>query len=729
MYAEVLIEYKVKSLDRSFTYLVPEHLKDVVKVGMKVTVPFGQGDSLINGFVTKIKYDSNLGNLKSIVSITDRELILNDELMELGHFLRDSTLCTLISAYQTMLPSSLKIKTINSNYQKYDTYIKLSVPSEFVKTYIAEIRGKKQIELLETLMKEEKILKNKCSVSAVKSLLDKGIIEEEKVQTYRISKSSEKEEKSVVLTEDQSNALCKIKDSFNNSEVFLLHGVTGSGKTEIYMHLIQDVVSSGKSAIMLVPEITLSMQIVDNFYKRFGSDVAILHSALSQGEKHDEYLKILRGDVHIVVGTRSAIFAPVKNLGIIIIDEEHSESYKQDNTPRYNAIDIAKWRIEYHNIPLVLGSATPTFESYARALKGVYTLLSLPKRVNDAKLPSIKVIDMAMEAKKRNMILSEYLKEKIIDRLDRKEQVILFLNRRGYGTLVSCMACGYAFKCPNCDITLTFHKSSNALRCHYCGYYLKKPEVCPECKSQEIRESGIGTEKLESELSKFFPSARLIRMDADTTSKKGSHDRIIKDFKNEKYDILFGTQMISKGLDFPKVSLVGIISADTTLNIPDFRSGERSFALFSQVAGRAGRSGLESEVIIQTFNPDNFTIKMLEMGSFLKNYQYEMSIRKKLKYPPYYYLVGVKICSSIYEDASIEATKVSKFLKEKLDRESIVLGPTTAGIFKIKNIYRFQIVIKYRYDDKLKNALKDIDEQYINHKTVYLELDMNPYYI
>ena len=326
MYAEVLIEYKVKSLDRSFTYLVPEHLKDVVKVGMKVTVPFGQGDSLINGFVTKIKYDSNLGNLKSIVSITDRELILNDELMELGHFLRDSTLCTLISAYQTMLPSSLKIKTINSNYQKYDTYIKLSVPSEFVKTYIAEIRGKKQIELLETLMKEEKILKNKCSVSAVKSLLDKGIIEEEKVQTYRISKSLEKEEKSVVLTEDQSNALCKIKDSFNNSEVFLLHGVTGSGKTEIYMHLIQEVVSSGKSAIMLVPEITLSMQIVDNFYKRFGSDVAILHSALSQGEKHDEYLKILRGDVHIVVGTRSAIFAPVKNLGIIIIDEEHSES-------------------------------------------------------------------------------------------------------------------------------------------------------------------------------------------------------------------------------------------------------------------------------------------------------------------------------------------------------------------------------------------------------------------
>lgn len=729
MYAEVLIEYKVKSLDRSFTYIVPEHLRDIIKVGMKVSVPFGQGDSLINGFVTELKCDANLGNLKSIAGITDTELVLTDELMELGKYLRDTTLCTLISAYQTMLPSSLKIKTITSNYQKYETYLKLKMPKEFIKSYIEEAKGKNQIELLKDLLENEKILKNKYSSSTVRNLLNKGIIEEDKVLTYRIDKDDEKVQDDIVLTEDQKKCFDEISNHLNEPNTYLIHGVTGSGKTEVYMHLISHVVSMGKCAIMLVPEITLSTQIVNNFYKRFGNDVAILHSALSQGEKYDEYLKIMRGDAHIIVGTRSAIFAPIKKLGIIIIDEEQSESYKQDNTPRYNAIDIAKWRSEYHKIPLVLGSATPTYETYARALKGVYTLLSLPKRVNDAKLPDVKVIDMAEEAKNRHMILSRYLKAKIEDRLDKNEQTILLLNRRGFGTLVSCPTCGYAFKCPNCDITLTYHKSSNALRCHYCGYFMRKPEICPECKGTDIKDSGLGTEKLEGELVTMFPTARIVRMDADTTSRKGSHERIIKDFKDEKYDILLGTQMISKGLDFPKVTLVGVISADANLNIPDFRSGERTFALLSQVAGRAGRSGLESEVVIQTFNPDNFTIKMVECGSYLKNYQYEMSIRKKLKYPPYYYLVGIKICSREYEDASIEATKVYNYLKGSISNESIILGPTTAGVFRINNIYRFQIVIKYRFDEVLMRTLREVDEMYINHKTVYLEVDVNPYYI
>ena len=649
--------------------------------------------------------------------------------MELGKYLRDTTLCTLISAYQTMLPSSLKIKDKKANYEKFDTYLKLKMPREFVKTYLAEAKGKNQKELLQCLLDNEKVLKKNYSPSTVKTLLTKGIIEEEKVSTYRIDKEDEKKENQITLTQDQQHLYEQIIKSLNKAETFLIHGVTGSGKTEVYMHLISEVVKSGKCAIMLVPEITLSTQIVNNFYGRFGSDVAILHSALSQGEKYDEYLKILRGDAHIIVGTRSAVFAPIKNLGIIIIDEEQSESFKQENTPRYNAIDIAKWRSEYHKIPLVLGSATPTYESYARALKGVYTLLCLPKRVNDAKLPTIKVIDMSVEAKSRNMVISSYLKDKLQERLANKEQSILLLNRRGFGTLVSCSMCGYTFKCPNCDITLTYHKSSNALRCHYCGYYMIKPNECPECHEHDIKDAGLGTEKLEEKLHEMYPNARIVRMDADTTSKKGSHEKIIKDFKDEKYDILLGTQMISKGLDFPKVTLVGVISADATLNIPDFRSGERTFALLNQVAGRAGRSGLESEVVIQTFNPDNFTIKMVEMGSFLKNYQYEMSIRKKLKYPPYYYLVGIKICSKVYEDASIEATKVYNHLKTNLSHESIILGPTTAGVFRVNSVYRFQIVIKYRFDDNLVQSLRSIDEMYIGHKTVYLEVDMNPYYI
>ncbi len=730
MYAKVLIEYKVKSLDRTFTYIIPPKLENILQKGMKVTVPFGNGDKTINGFVVDITNEDNFGNLKSIISIEDENLVLNEELLKLGEYVRDTYLCTLISAYQTMLPSSLKIKTITSSYKKYETYLISEMQESFLEDYILnEAKNDMQKEIIQCIIKDKKILKNKFNQSSVKTLIKKGIIKEYKEEVYRINRENQKKDNLLKLNEYQQKAYDEIINNLNKSNTYLLHGITGSGKTEVYMHLIEKVRSEGKTAIMLVPEITLTAQIVNNFYDRFGSDVAILHSALSNGEKYDEYLKILRGDAHIIVGTRSAIFAPSKNLGIIIIDEEHSESYKQDNTPRYNAIDIAKWRSNYNSIPLVLGSATPTYETYARALKGVYNLLTLPKRIGDANLPTVEVVDMSLEMKKRNTVLSDRLKELILEKLAKNEQIILLLNRRGYGTLVTCDNCGNAIKCPNCDITLTYHKTSNNLRCHYCGYNCKKPEKCPECKEGNVRDLGTGTEKLEEELNKLFPSAKVVRMDADTTSKKGSHEKIIRDFKEEKYDILLGTQMISKGLDFPKVSLVGVISADSSLNIPDFRSGERTFSLLSQVSGRAGRSGIESNVVIQTFNPDNFTIMMIKQGTFLKNYQYEMAIRKKLKYPPYYFLVGIKICSKEYEDASKEASKVYNYLKSNLSNEDIILGPTTAGIFKIKSIYRFQIVIKYRFDDNLNNVLKELDEMYIDNKSVYLEIDINPYYI
>lgn len=730
MYAEVLIEYKVKKLDRTFTYKVPENLQDIIKKGMKVIVPFGNSDKTINGFVTGIKYEANLGNLKSIIDVCDVELSLNDELLKLGEYLRDTCLCTLISAYQTMLPSSLKIKTINSNYQKYESYIVSLMPKSFLEDYlINECKRDSQKIILKDLIEKGEIKKRDYSKSSIDTLIKKGLIKEEKRSIYRIDNSKTQKENSLKLNKYQENAYEEIVKSLDKSETFLLHGVTGSGKTEVYMHLIEKVVSMGKTAIMLVPEITLSMQIVNNFYNRFGEDVAILHSALSEGEKYDEYLKVLRGDAHIIVGTRSAIFAPTPNLGIIIIDEEQVESYKQDNTPRYNAIDVAKERSKYNNIPLVLGSATPTFETYARALKGVYKLLTLPERVGDAKLPSVKIVDMADEMKKRNTIISDLLDAKIKERLSKHEQVILLLNRRGFSNFVTCNSCGFTYKCPNCDITLTYHKSSNSLRCHYCGYYITKGDVCPECHEGDLKEFGTGTEKLEEELNKKYIDARIVRMDADTTSRKGSHDKIIKAFKNEEYDILLGTQMISKGLDFPKVTLVGVINADSSLNIPDFRSGERTYSLLSQVAGRAGRNNLESEVIIQTFNPDNFTIMMVANGTYIKNYQYEMAIRKKLKYPPYYYLTGIKVCSNTYEDASKEANKVYNFLKTYLNKEDYILGPTTAGIFRLKNVYRFQIIIKYRFDDNLNKVLKKLDELYAENKDVYLEIDMNPYYI
>lgn len=408
------------------------------------------------------------------------------------------------------------------------------------------------------------------------------------------------------------------------------------------------------------------------------------------------------------------------------MDEEHSSTYKQENAPRYNAIDIAKWRGEYNNCPVILGSATPSLESFARAKKGVYKLLSLPNRIGNYELPEVTIIDMAKEMKKRNMLFSDELKLEINNTLEKQEQVMLLLNRRGFSTIVSCQSCGYTYKCPHCEITLTYHKSSNNLRCHYCGYTVFLKDNCPNCKEEAIRSFGAGTEKIEQELKSLFPSARILRMDRDTTTKKGSHENYINMISEKKVDIIVGTQMISKGLDFPSVSLVGVINADESLNIPDFRSNERTFSLLNQVSGRAGRSGIKSRVIIQTFNPDNKLFDFVKNNDYESLYNNEMFIRKKLNYPPYYYILGIKVCSKDYELASKNATKIANYLKSHIDANSIILGPSTANMFKLNNIYRFQIIIKYKFDDKLFDAIKFIDNMYLTEKDIYLEVDNNP---
>lgn len=728
MYAEILIEYPTKKIDKYFTYKIPSTLQDAINVGMKVKVPFG--NKTINGFVMNIKNEYNSDyELKEIIDVIDKELMLNKELMELGKYLQEKTLCPLISAYQTMLPSSLKIKDNDTNYNFYKTYIVLNKNEEYIRNYLSEYKkNNKQSELLNILLDNDKVLKKDYSSNAVKVLKEKELIKEIKEQEYRINKISNKDVIKYPLNNEQLNVYNEISNTLNY-QTFLLEGITGSGKTEVYLNLIDNVIKQGKTAILLVPEITLTMQIVNRFYEWFGSNVAIFHSALSNGEKYDEYLKILRGEVSVVVGTRSAIFTPLKDLGIIIIDEEHSDTYKQDNTPRYNAIDIAKKRCEYHNIPLVLGSATPTLETRARAIKGVYKHLTLTKRAGKSILPDVCIISMVEEIKKRNFIFSEELINDINDRLSKNEQIIILLNRRGYSTTINCSNCGFTYKCPNCDITLTYHKSTNNLRCHYCGYFTKKNDTCPNCKEDGLNYLGLGTEKVEIELNKLFPMAKVIRMDQDTTSKKGSHERIIKDFKDKKYDILLGTQMISKGLDFPYVTLVGIINADTTLNVPDFRSNERTFALLYQASGRAGRSDIPGKVIIQTYNPDNYVLNCVKNNDFNSFYNYEMNIRKLLKYPPYYYLVSLKIISSDYNVALENANKVFKYLKDNIDSSSIVLGPTTANLFKFNNMYRFQIVIKYRFDNKLMKVLKDLDNIYINDNKTNLEIDIDPLHI
>lgn len=723
MYAEVLIEYSAKSIDKSFTYIIPPRLEGIIKVGMKVLVPFGP--NTIHGFVTKIINDYQESyELKEIVDIVDKYFCLNDELMKLGEYLQSKTLCTKITAYQTMLPSSLKVKEQKTNYSKYLTYVELNKSIEEVNEYIKHNpRRKKQIEVLNTILVETKLLKSSLSSNVVEALLEEDIIKLTKEQIYRLNKDKINVDQ-ITFSKDQQNAIDTI--DLNSEDTYLLHGVTGSGKTEVYLELIKRVVAMGKKAIMLVPEISLTAQIVNKFYDHFGNDVAIFHSGLSNGEKYDEYLKILRDEVHIVVGTRSAIFTPLTNLGLIIIDEEHSETYKQDSNPRYHSLDMATFRSKYNHIPIVLGSATPSLETMARALKGVYKYIEMPNRVGNAILPKIEIIDMANEMKKRNMIFSSTLKSKIQDRLLKKEQVILLLNRRGYSTVISCKSCGYTYKCPHCDITLTYHKTSNNLRCHYCGYTVFKGDECPECHEKALADYGLGTEKLEQEIKSIFPESRVIRMDADTTSNKGAHEDIINRFKNHEYDILLGTQMISKGLNFPLVTLVGVINADATLNIPDFRSGERTFALLSQVSGRAGRNELPGEVILQTFNPDNFTLKCVQENDYKKFYNYEMSNRHKLDYPPYYFITSIKIASKDYDAASKEIIKVKKYLEKNLSNDTIILGPTTASMFKINNIYRFQIILKYKKDPNIMKTLKELDELYMLNNKVNIEIDNNP---
>ena len=725
MYAKVVVEIGAKNVDKMFIYKIPQKYYSKIKVGIRVEVSFG--NMLLEGFVVEIFNDYN-GNykLKEIINIIDEDVILTQEMLDLSKYIVDNTLCSTISAYQVMLPKALKAKHNVIFNKKYDKYIILNVPKAEIIEYLKKCPYLKQRELLEKLLIENKI---KISVknSTINSLIKRNLITiiEEETYRYKIEKNSDN--KKIKLNEEQQKAVNQVLKSLEMSKVFLLYGVTGSGKTEVYIHIIDEVLKKGKTAIMLVPEISLTPQIVQRFVNKFGDNVAIFHSGLSDSERYDEYRKIQNGLVKIVVGARSAIFVPLNNIGVIIIDEEHTPTYKQeDSNPRYNAIDIAKWRSNYHKCPVILGSATPSLESFARAGNHVYELLTLHKRPANSTLPIVHIIDMKEEVKKNNFIFSDLLREKIQEKLNKKQQIILLLNRRGYSSMVTCSNCGSVEKCPRCDITLTYHKTSNTLRCHYCGYYKKRMDKCLICGSDDLKEYGIGTQKLEEELQKMFPMARIIRMDMDTTSKKGMHEKIIEEFGNHKYDILVGTQMIAKGLDFPLVTLVGVINADMSLLIPDFRSAERTFQLLSQISGRAGRSSIAGEVIIQTYNNNHYSIVLAKNHDYLNFYKEEMAIRKRLSYPPYYFITLVNISCKDYKLGFEYANKIGEYLKRNLAKETIVLGPTMANMYKINNIYRFQCIIKYRHDKKLKEVLKTIDERYKFESKVTVEINVEP---
>ena len=723
MYAKVLTEIGAKNVDKTFLYRIPSNLESSVSKGKRVKIPFG--NRYLEGFVIDItsSLEENI-KVKDILEVIDEKAILNEELLLLGKYIADKTLCSLITAYQTMLPKALKAN-IKINMKPIKEKYLLLNKNKDINSYLKNCPYKSQVEILNKL-KEEKEVKIDKLTSSINTLIKKDLIYLEYRDKYRYEYNKNTLDKKVTLNEEQENAVNIVSNNFNSAITYLLYGVTGSGKTEVYLSLIEKVINNGKSAIMLVPEISLTPQIISRFKARFGDDVAVLHSALSDGERYDEYRKIMEDKVHIVVGARSAIFAPLKNIGIIIIDEEHVQTYKQDTSPRYHARDVAIWRSNYYKCPLILGSATPSLESYARALKNIYYLLELKQRANKKALPNITVVDMKKEYAKKNMIFSDALKNNINKCLDLKEQVILLLNRRGYSSIITCKDCGHVFKCPNCDISLTYHKTSNILRCHYCGYATNFPSNCPNCKQKNLKDFGLGTERLEEEINHLFPQARVVRMDLDTTSKKGGHEKIIDDFANYKYDILVGTQMIAKGLDFPLVTLVGVINADMSLNIPDFRSSERTFQLLCQVSGRAGRASKEGNVIVQAINNEHYSIKHAMKHDYLGFYQEEMNIRKILKYSPYYYITLIKIMAKDYTKGMNEAIKIASYLKKELSKETIVLGPSPANVLKINNIYNFQCIIKYRKDDNLIKTLKFIDNKYIIEKDINISIDQDP---
>ena len=712
MYVEVLLELNSKSLDYTFTYKVPSDLINYIKIGKRVKVPFRNKN--YEGFILDIK-NNVLENykIKDIISVVDLEEVLNLELLKLGEYISKKTLCTKILAYQTMLPKALKAKINFNQNKKMVSYIIINNKNLNL--------TKRQEEIYKIVELKEKVLKKELtdiSLYTTNKLIELGVFKEVKEEVYRLNSDVIKEKSNIILNDNQLNAISSVEFKY---QPYLLHGITGSGKTEVYMQLIERVVNNKKTAIVLVPEISLTPQFVNIFRRRFGSDIAILHSGLSEGEKYDEYRKIKRNEVSIVIGARSAIFAPLLNLGIIIIDEEHSECYKQENHPRYHVIDIALFRAKYNNCPLILGSATPSIESYTRAKLGIYKLIEMNQRINN-NLPNITLINMRDEYKNGNRILSKLLEDKINEKLLKKEQIIILLNRRGYSTVVTCPNCGNSIKCPNCDIPLTYHKKNEMLICHYCGHASKKDINCKVCKTK-LLEYGIGIEKLEQVLNEKF-NARVVRMDADTTSTKGSHERITEDFRNGKYDILIGTQMISKGLDFKDVTLVGVINADASLNIPDFRSAERTFQLLSQVSGRAGRSLKKGEVIIQGFNLDHYSIIKAKENDYKGFYDEEINIRKILNYPPFYDMCLIKINGKNLDLVNKEANKIAYYLKN--NTKNIILGPSNSNISKINNVYYMQIIIKYKKFDSIKELLEFVRNRYLDNKLIKVEIDINP---
>ena len=738
MIAEVIINRSAKKLNRTFDYNVPKELEGLILIGSKVLVPFGRAEKLEEAYVVGIKEKSNY-EVKNISKVKND---LTDKQIELAKWMAKRYFCNVSDCIKLMTaPGSnrekniIQEKTINCVYlKKDDETINFEVETGAIKTD----KQKKVIKFIQdnpgcTIPEIE--LFTGYTRGVVKTLEKNGYVEiiQKKIERNPLINKDVKKTNKLKLIDEQQFAYDKIKDAIGKAryEQFLLYGVTGSGKTEIYLQLIEKALENNKTAVVLVPEISLTPQMIDRFVARFGKEaIAVLHSKLSIGERFDEWNRIKEEKAKIVIGARSAIFAPIKKIGIIIIDEEHDSSYKSEMSPRYNAKEIAKKIAKEEHIPVVLGSATPDLNTYYKANNGKITKLTLTKRANASNLPTVKVIDLKQELANGNRtMLSMDLHTAIEDNLKEKKQTILFLNRRGYSTFIMCRDCGYVVQCPNCNISLTYHSFQNKLKCHYCGHEEKVATVCPECHSKKIRYFGTGTQKLENEIRKMFPKATTIRMDVDTVNKKNSHEVILNKFKNDGIDILIGTQMVVKGHHFPNVTLVGVISADSSLNIDDYRANERTFQILTQVAGRAGREKLEGNVIIQTYNPENFSIECAKKQDYDLFYKTEIALREQLKYPPFCDIIVIGF-NSLKEDEIVKTSNFAyEYLMQNLNNENFkVFKPMPSPIDKIQNRFRWRIIVKGSMTDEanevLNSCLQNVFE--LNLKSTRVSIDVNP---
>ena len=740
MVAEVIINTTAKKLNRTFDYNIPKELEDMIFVGSKVLVPFGTFKTLEEAHVVGIKQNSEF-KIKDIVKV---ETGLTDKQIKLANWMAKRYFCNVSECIKLMQTPGTRTKNISKRIQdKKINLVYLKKDTEEINFDIetGKIKSEKQKRILNFVKENEGYTipeieaLTECSRAIVNTLIKNGYLEvaETKIDRNPLTNKQIENTQNLKLTEEQEVAFNKIARTIDNKEYeqFLLYGVTGSGKTEVYLQLIDKTIKQEKSAIVLVPEISLTPQMLDRFISRFGKEkIAVLHSKLSIGERHDEWERIKEDKAKIVIGARSAIFAPIKELGIIIIDEEHDSSYKSEATPKYNAKEVAKKIAKEEKVPVVLGSATPDLTTFYNSNNGKITLLKLTKRANQSNLPKVEIVDLKQELANGNRsMLSMDLYQAIEQNLKDKLQTILFLNRRGYSTFIMCRDCGYTVKCKNCNISMTYHSYENKLKCHYCGYEEKLVKKCPECGSEKIRYFGTGTQKLEQEIHKQFPEAKTIRMDVDTVTKKNSHEEILNKFKNEDIDILIGTQMVVKGHHFPKVTLVGVIAADSSLNIDDYRATERTFQILTQVAGRAGRENLPGKVIIQSYNPENFSIQDAQKQNYEKFYETEIALRKQLKYPPFCDIIVIGF-NSIDEAEIKKVSNIAyEFAINNLDNQEFkVFKPMPSPIDKIQNRYRWRIIIKgnmnKQANETLNMLLKNLYEK--NYKNTKITIDVNP---